>query len=50
VRAPEIELSGDFILHMDGIDSQFFAMPLNQERNHYYINNKRFGMNVTGAY
>jgi hypothetical protein len=35
---------------MDRIDSQFFAMPLNQERNHYYINNKLFGMNVTGAY
>jgi hypothetical protein len=35
---------------MRGIDQQFFVMPLNSDATNYYMNNKAFGVKVTGQY
>jgi hypothetical protein len=50
LRAPEIEFSGDFMLHTQEVEQQFFAMSLNKDGSHYYLNNKAFGVRVTGEY
>ena len=50
INAPKIEFSADFKMAAHLVDNQFFAMPLTNEKELYFINSKKFGIETTGTY
>jgi hypothetical protein len=50
IKVPSIGLYGNFTIQDSAVDAQFFAMPLTQQLDLYFINNKKFGIPIIGAY
>jgi hypothetical protein len=50
INSPSIGLKADFYFDDSAVEGHFWSLPLTDDKRTYFMNNKKFGINILGNY